>query len=145
MSLFQYLIYQMTVSSKRFLASHFLIPLLSLAILSIAIDTADIDRLMADYFYAIQGNSWAWKDSWLTEVFFHKGGRSASIVLALISLVLLGLSFFNLTLATHKKPLLYLFLATAGSSLLIGFLKSSLAISCPWSLIVMAANLATVR
>jgi membrane-associated PAP2 superfamily phosphatase len=117
MSLFQYLIYQMTVSSKRFLASHFLIPLLSLAILSIAIDTADIDRLMADYFYAIQGNSWAWKDSWLTEVFFHKGGRSASIVLALISLVLLGLSFFNLTLATHA----------------------------PGSLIVMAANLATVR
>lgn len=132
MSLFYYLIYHMTVSPNRFLASHFLIPLFSLAILSIAIELGDVDRLMADYFYAIQGNSWAWKDSWLTEVFFHKGGRSASIVLALISLVLLGLSFFNLTLAAHKKPLLYLFLATAGSSLLIGFLKSSLAISCPW-------------
>lgn len=122
----------MIVSSNKLLTSHFLVPLLTLAALTIVIDLSDIDLLMADYFYAIQGNSWTWKNSWLTEVFFHKGGRGASICLALILLVLLGLSFFNRTLAAHKKTLLYLFLATAGSSLLISFLKSSLAISCPW-------------
>lgn len=132
MYLFHYLIHHMTVSPNRFLASHFLIPLLTLAALSIVIEIAEIDRLLADYFYAVQDNSWAWKDSWLTEHLFHKAGRSASIILALILLAALVISFFNMTLAVHKKSLLYLFLATAGSSLLIGFLKSSLAISCPW-------------
>lgn len=122
----------MNVDVNKLLLSHFLLPFLLLVALSTAITAGDVDRIIADYFYAIQGNDWAWKDSWMVEVFFHKGGRAFSLFLALISLAFLIASYFHRSLAAHKKPLLYLFLATAGSSLLISFFKSALAVSCPW-------------
>lgn len=117
---------------KSFLVAHGLMPMLGLLLISILILAADLDRDVADYFYSIQGNSWAWKESWLAEEFFHKGGRSLSILLALSLLVLVMASRFSFWLSPYKKPLLYLFVATAGSSLLISLLKSTLAVSCPW-------------
>ena len=122
----------MTLNFTKFLITHFLLPFLALAMISITIALGDIDRIIADHWYAIQGNSWAWKDSFTAEAFFHKGGRNLSLLLALISLTLFVSSCFHNSLAAHKKPLLYLFLAAAGGSLLISFLKHSLAVSCPW-------------
>lgn len=122
----------MVLISHKFLISHFLLPLFALAMVSIVIVTGDVDRMFADYFYALQGNSWAWKNSFTAEVIFHKGGRNLSLLLALISLTLLITACFHKPFAVHKKPLLYLFLAAAGGSLLISLLKHSLAVSCPW-------------
>lgn len=120
------------LNPKSFLVAHGLFPMLGLLLISGLILAADLDRGVADYFYSIQGNSWAWKESWLAEGIFHKGGRSLSILLALLLLVLVIASHFSFWLSPHKKPLLYLLVATAGSSLLISLLKSSLAVSCPW-------------
>lgn len=117
---------------KSFMVVHGLLPMLGLLVISIYISAADLDRSIADYFYSIQGNSWAWKESWITEDFFHKGGRSLSILLALALLGLVIASGFSFWLSPHKKPLLYLFVATAGGSLLISLFKSTLAVSCPW-------------
>lgn len=120
------------LNSKSFLVAHGLLPMLGLLFISVSISAGDLDRGVADYFYSIQGNSWAWKESWFAEDFFHKGGRSLSILMALALLVLVVISRFNFWLASHKTQLLYLFVATAGGSLLISLLKSTLAISCPW-------------
>ncbi|HEY0893872.1 MAG TPA: phosphatase PAP2 family protein [Cellvibrio sp.] len=122
----------MMVNTKISLRTHCFMPITGLCVASILIAIGNVDRHLADYFYSIQGNSWAWKESWLAEDFFHKGGRSLSILLALLLLVLVIASRFSFWLSPHKKPLLYLFVATAGSSLLISLLKSSLAVSCPW-------------
>ena len=122
----------MNLTSNNFLILHFLLPFFALIMISIAIVTGDVDRIFADYFYAMQGHSWAWKDSFIAEVIFHKGGRNLSLLFALISLTLLITACFHTSLTVHKKPLLYLFLAAAGGSLLISFLKHSLAVSCPW-------------
>jgi membrane-associated PAP2 superfamily phosphatase len=122
----------MTVNFKQLLFTHWLLPLVVLAVVSIVIVEGDIDRKLTDYIFAIQGGSWAWKDAWITEVFFHKSGRALSLLLALIVLLLVIASHLTRLSAAHKKPLLYLFLATSGSSLLISFLKSLLAVSCPW-------------
>jgi membrane-associated PAP2 superfamily phosphatase len=122
----------MTINVNNRMVSHFLLPLIGLIGISITIAATDVDMILADYFYSIQGYSWAWKNSWLAEEFFHKGGRALSILLALLLLVLLLTSYFQNALAIHKKPLLFLFLATAGGSLLVSILKASLAVSCPW-------------
>ena len=122
----------MTLNLNKLLISHFLLPFFALVMISITIVAGDIDRIIADYFYVIQGNSWAWKDSFIAEMVFHKGGRNLSLLLALTTLILLLTSCFHKSLAAHKKPLLYLFLAAAGGSLLISFLKHALAVSCPW-------------
>ncbi|MEN0036560.1 MAG: phosphatase PAP2 family protein [Cellvibrio sp.] len=122
----------MVANIDRWLITHLLFPLLALCLASICITVGDVDRGLADYFYGIQGNSWAWKDHWITETFFHRGGRNISLFLLLLLLVFLVASHFISTLQSLKKPLFYLFLATAGSSLLISCLKALLAVSCPW-------------
>lgn len=109
-----------------------MMPLLTLVTISIAITIGNTDPLIADYFYKIQGEAWVWKDSWITEAFFHKGGRALSILLALILLMIVGISWVNRSLLPHKKPLLYLFLATVFGSLFVSVFKSLLAVSCPW-------------
>lgn len=122
----------MPLNNRQFLVTHFLYPMAALVIFSIAIVAGDWDRRLADFFYSIQGGSWAVKNSWLAESFFHKGGRALSLLFALILLCLVIASHFNQILRADQKPLLYLLLAAAGGSLLISILKSSLAVSCPW-------------
>jgi len=122
----------MVTIGNRFLVAHFLYPLLALGVISVGITSVDVDRSLADYFYSIQGGEWAWENSWLAETFFHKGGRFASVLLVLAVLVLSIVAQLNQLLMPHKKPLLYLLLATAGGSLLVSVFKSLLAVSCPW-------------
>ncbi|MET0356560.1 MAG: phosphatase PAP2 family protein [Cellvibrio sp.] len=122
----------MRTNVNNLLISHFLIPILLLIVISIAISSGDVDRIMADYLYAMQGNNWAWKYNWLTEVFFHRGGRALSLSFAALITVILVCSYFHNSLAMYRRPLLYLLLATAGSNLLVSFLKTFLAVSCPW-------------
>lgn len=122
----------MAIISNRFLVTHFLYPLLALMVISVGITSGDVDRNLADYFYYIQGSEWIWKNSWSAETFFHTGGRAASLLLALAVLVLSIAAQLNQLLRPHKKPLLYLLLATVGGSLLVSLFKSLLAVSCPW-------------
>lgn len=122
----------MMFNPSKFLVGHFLMPLVALIVIAIVITVADLDRTVADYFYLLQGHSWAWKDTWIAEVLFHRGARALSLILALVLLASAIASYFSRWLGVHKKPLFYLFFATSGSSFLINFFKSSLAVSCPW-------------
>lgn len=122
----------MMINPNKFLIAHFLTPMVALIVASSAITAADFDRTLADYFYLLEGHSWAWKDTWITEVFFHKGARALSLILALTVLTVAITACFSRRLAVHKKPFFYLFFAVSGGSFLISFFKSSLAVSCPW-------------
>ena len=131
----------MAVNVDKFLVVHLIYPLCALTILSMFILGFDIDAFIADYWYGVQGGTWAWKDRWLAEEFFHKGGRNTSLIFALATLMLLLISCFQTRWIQHRKPLLYLFLATAGGSLFVSLLKSSLAVSCPWEFKMYGGNL----
>lgn len=122
----------MPINSPKFLAIHFIYPLTALIVLSVFIHIFDIDKSVADYVYGLQGNIWVLKDNWLTEQVLHKGGRTASLLLALVVIGLLVMSHCLSHWKQHRKPLAYLLLAVAGGSLLVSFFKSFLAISCPW-------------
>lgn len=122
----------MPINSPKFLYAHFIYPLTILIVLSTLFNLLDIDKILADYLYRLQGNSWALKDNWITEQVLHKGGRIASLLLALVVLGLLVASYGLSNWIQHRKPLVYLFAAIAGNSLLVSLLKSFLAVSCPW-------------
>jgi len=122
----------MRVNSPKFLSLHLIYPLAILIVLSTLINLLDIDKILADYIYGLQGNTWALKDSWITEQVLHKGGRTASLLLASAVLGLLAASYCLKDWNQHRKPLAYLFAAVAGSSLLVSLFKSLLAVSCPW-------------
>ncbi len=116
----------------RFLRQHFFYPFAILIVASAAIIAFNIDMRLEDYFYNLQGQSWAWKNAWLTDRLLHRGGRSASIFLGIIVLILLVASLFLKSQKAKRKPLIFLFLGVAGSSLLVSLFKTSLAVSCPW-------------
>ncbi len=122
----------MPANYRQFIYTHAVYPICALIIVTVAIILWDIDRVFADYVYALQGQTWAWKNTWWAEEFFHKGGRTASLLLALAGVGLLITAYCRNDWARHRKSLCYLMLATAGSSLLVSVLKSSLAVSCPW-------------
>lgn len=100
--------------------------------ISLLISAYNLDQTLADYFYRLQGGAWSWKNSWLAENFFHKGGRNLSLLLAFICLLLLVATYIETSQQHHRRHLLYLLFAVAGGSLLISIAKASLSISCPW-------------
>ena len=82
------------LNSKSFLVVHGLLPMLGLLLISIYISAADLDRSIADYFYSIQGNSWAWKETWIAAYFFgvhyQSRWRWPGLVIPLLVGVVLG-------------------------------------------------------
>ncbi|RYY75080.1 MAG: phosphatase PAP2 family protein [Gammaproteobacteria bacterium] len=122
----------MVVDQSRFIRQHFLYPLVVLAIVSAVILIFGLDVRIADYFYGLQGYSWAWKNAWLTDRILHRGGRALSIFLAASVLISFFLSYIMQRLKNFRQQLLYLFLSVTGSTLLVVFLKMLLAVSCPW-------------
>jgi len=122
----------MSINTEKKVAAHILYPLSILVFLTFLINFFNIDERLADYLYALQGGTWAWKNHWLTENFFHKGGHDLSIGVGVICISLLIASYANKAYTRHRKPLAYLVFAVAGSSLMVSLLKASLAISCPW-------------
>lgn len=131
----------MALEKAAFLKYHYSYPLYFLIAASTLIIVFNLDQVLADYFYQLQGNSWRWKNTWLAETFLHKGGRTLSITCALLVLSGLIASYWNTHWAKLQKPLWYLLLALLGSSALVSTLKASLAISCPWEFIPYGGHL----
>ncbi len=129
------------LEKTAFLKYHYQYPLYGLLALSALIIIFNLDKTLADYFYHLQGNHWLWKNTWLAETLIHKGGRSLSILLALLVLLLLIASGGYAPWSSLRKPLAYLLLALLGGSLLVSSLKASLAISCPWEFDIYGGHL----
>jgi len=131
----------MSLNIEKNLFTHILYPLIALILASLLISTYNIDQVVADYFYQLQGGTWAWKNSWLAEQFFHKGGRNLSIALALVCIAFLAATYFYKAYEQYRKPLLFLVLAVAGSSASISIFKATFAVSCPWEFARYGGNL----
>ncbi len=131
----------MSLERATFLKYHYQYPVYSLVILSALIIVFNLDKAIADHFYELQGDTWLWKDAWLTENLLHKGGRTLSISLAIFVLGALIASWCYSPWERLRKPLGYLVLALLGGSLLVSTLKASLAISCPWEFAIYGGHL----
>ena len=95
----------------------------------------NIDFTITDFIYHLQGNSWAWKDTLITQEILHKGGKWLSLTMGVAILFLLVLSTVTTHLKGYRTPLLYLFSATLLSTLLVATVKQLVSMECPWDLI----------
>lgn len=114
------------------LASSLFLSMLVLLILSYLIEFFEFDRLLADQFYQLQGNRWAFKDFWITETVIHKGGKYLSIAGALVVLIAWMFSSHISVLHQWQKRLRFLFVATVLGTIVVSFGKIVSHISCPW-------------
>ena len=62
----------------------------------------------------------------------HNTGRKVSVLIAVSVVLAIALSFVIRGLILYRKTLLYIFTAVVLSSVLVGCLKHSLSVSCPW-------------
>lgn len=119
-------------NTPQFYRQHLFYPLLVLAVTWALIIGFSLDRHLADYFYHLGGNTWAWKNTWFTEHLIHRGGRNLSFLLLFVVGALVAASYYHPALRGQQKKLWFLLLASGGSSLIVVSLKAVLAISCPW-------------
>ncbi|MGP9768119.1 phosphatase PAP2 family protein [Halomonas sp. AOP13-D3-9] len=100
----------------------------------------NIDFTLTDFLYRLQGNIWAWKNTWITQDILHKGGKWLSLAMGLATLLLLILSTTVTCLKDYRAPLLYLFSATLLSALLVATIKHLVSMECPWDLMRYGGN-----
>ncbi|NVK43040.1 MAG: phosphatase PAP2 family protein [Oceanospirillaceae bacterium] len=120
---------------KRFWIGHGLLPLLTLAALQEAISRFSLDLHLADYWYRLEGGTWALRNNWLTSELLHHGGRQLSFALLGLVLLLLLLSWSHAKVAHWRRPLAYLAIAALTSVALVSLGKHLSHQDCPWSLL----------
>lgn len=94
----------------------------------------DLDFRIADAIYHLQGSRWALQDHRLLQQVLHLGGRTLSQTMGGVVLIALLASLLPTSLRRWRRPLLFLFLAVAGSTLAVSILKSLVPMECPWDL-----------
>lgn len=94
----------------------------------------EVDFRVADALYRLEGGDWALKNGVITEALLHEGGRLLSQAMG--GAVILALVSSHLQVAWHpwRRPLWFLFLAVAGSTLAVATLKDLVSMDCPWDL-----------
>lgn len=110
------------------------LPLLVLGVVFCAWTLLHGDLWLADRVYAWQGHAWALRDARVTQQLIHLGGRDLSALAWLAVLAAWVVALGRAGLAPLRRPLLYLLIATALSTLLVAWIKSWSNIDCPWDL-----------
>lgn len=93
-----------------------------------------VDFRLADLWYALEGHHWSLEHAWLTQRVLHDGGRKLSISMGVVLIAALALSWVSPRLRRWRRPLGYLFLAVAASTLSVSLLKQTISMDCPWDL-----------
>jgi membrane-associated PAP2 superfamily phosphatase len=119
----------------NFIVAYLFLPLLVFFISLYLIALFLLDFQIADYLYRLQGEMWVLKEYWLTEDLIHKGGRTFSMLLALLLLLMIGSSYVFTKIKPFQKGLWYVFTVAITSTLVVNLLKTITHRDCPWDLI----------
>ena len=92
------------------------------------------DLWLGDKLYALEGQSWSLRHAWFTQNVVHQLGREISIAAWLIVLAAWLVARFRSSAQHLRRPLLYLLVAVALSTLLVSWTKSWSNVDCPWDL-----------
>ncbi|WP_460712534.1 phosphatase PAP2 family protein [Lysobacter terrae] len=92
------------------------------------------DLWLADRLYALEGHAWSLRHAWLTQNVIHQFGRDLSIGAWLTVLAAWLVARFRRSAQSLRRPLLYLLVAVAASTLLVSWVKSWSNVDCPWDL-----------
>jgi len=95
----------------------------------------DIDWQLANYWYQLEGEQWAFRFSWLTQNVLHDGGHDLAVALYILVLMLYLFSFKSVLLSKYKRGFAYLSLSLPFATLTVSLFKRLTAVDCPWSVI----------
>lgn len=124
----------MAPADIRHYKSHLIWPALLFCIAITIIEWQQIDLLLADYIYALQGDQWALKDHLITSTVLHEYAQQFTRLIA-ITILLLAISSHSVKqLKPYKKGLWGLFFSLATAAAIVAVIKSVSHVDCPWSL-----------
>ena len=110
------------------------VPLCFLVIFMALFEFTPLDPMVSSWFFDADTNSWPFRDNFFVEDVLHKGAKYLAILVGLWALTVFLLSFKKISLRPLRRKVLYLFLAMALSSGIIGALKYASKTHCPWDL-----------
>jgi membrane-associated PAP2 superfamily phosphatase len=114
---------------------HGLLPLLALGLLFVVWTTLHGDLWLADRLYAWEGHAWALRHAWVTQNLIHLFGRNLSTAAWLAVFAAWLVAWLRPGWTHLRRPLSYLLVATALSTLLVAWIKSWSNVDCPWDLL----------
>lgn len=123
-------------AALRFTPSFYLWHLLPLALLLFALVVAmnGLDQWLADAVFRWEGMQWALRDSPLTRHVIHQLGKRFSTLLWLGFAIALALTWRKPDWRPLRRPLAYVLLAVAISTITVTVIKSLTHMDCPWDL-----------
>ena len=118
----------------RFWLHHLILPLLAALTVLTVFEHTPADLWLADHWFALEGQHWAWRDNWLAYDVIHHHGKQMLIAAGLGLLAMIALSFRMEGLTRWRWPMSYLLASMALLPLLIATIKRFSPVPCPWDL-----------
>lgn len=112
----------------------FLLPVFLISIALVAVHLLNLDILLTDYIYRIEGGEWALRYTWWTSEVLHKGSQRFSILIGVLTLAIIISSCFVTRLKPYRRGLIAAFVAAITSLLLVSLSKHQLPIACPYDM-----------
>lgn len=121
--------------SDAFFKRHAAWPLLAYLVLMLLLVPLRADLHLADAIYGWEGHGWTLHDNFITQPLIHVLGKRLSTFAWYGVAITLIASFSLPRFRRWRLPLLYLLMATALSTFVVGSLKLWTNMDCPWDLV----------
>lgn len=127
------------------LASHLLRPLMIFLLAAMWLEFSGVDLWLADVIYHWSGDSWRWRDAWVTATLVHEYGRSFVAVLVLMLVLLIAASWWVAVLRPFRSGLCYVLVSAIMAGLIVNIGKRLTQVDCPWDLLRYGGTVGYVR
>jgi membrane-associated PAP2 superfamily phosphatase len=108
---------------------------MALAVVALAaVERTPVDLWLADRWFALEGQRWAWRDHWLAYDVIHHYGKQMLIAVGLLLLALIVFGYRSARLGKWRLPLSYLLASMALLPAVIAWSKRLSPVPCPWDL-----------
>ena len=99
------------------------------------IAVTELDKLVANIWYQLEGGQWQLKHYWLTQTWLHDGGHDLAVILFILVLLSYVISVLTRYLSPYRHVLAYLSMSIPLSTLTVSAIKRLTEVDCPWSVI----------
>ncbi len=120
---------------REFWLGHLAIPLGVFLAAVFLQQTVPVDRMLADWIYALEGHRWSLRDAPLFSMVLHTGAQKMMVGVGLAVIVAALASLRIERLRPWRRPLAYLAVVMPLSALLVAGLKEITHVDCPWDLL----------
>ncbi len=126
----------------RYWLFHLWLPLLPMVGILYLFEHSALDITLADYWYQMEGGSWALRNHWFTYNIMHHWGKMLIIAMGITLMSLYILSWKLRRLRQWRWSLHFSFIAMILVPVIIASMKRLSGVPCPWSLSEFGGTLA---